>query len=137
MPHDGECHPVVRCLLCEEVVEGADGVSQHVCRPLSEIRRLKAARDQAQGWLDRFQGTCADLELRLLATQRELAEARADLTEARRVLAYLWDDGWISDIHLDGCPEDGYCACPIPRDIDRVLGTSSKSKDNSCKEPPA
>ena len=54
--------------------------------------------------------------------------ASAALEDARMVLAYLVNDGWL-DVHFADCPEDDTCKCPIVADINRVLA--------GYKEPPA
>jgi len=56
-----------------------------------------------------------------MTTEEQLFLAQCRLEDAQHVLAYLRSDGWLGDVHRDGCPGDSTCSCPIPRDIDRVL----------------
>jgi len=52
--------------------------------------RAEAERDQAQHHLDEFQGTCADLTLRLVATESERDRLRMELESCANLMRYAW-----------------------------------------------
>jgi len=64
-----------------------------------------------------------------LREQLEKAEQlRAENERLRECLRGLWDDGWITDVHLDGCPEDDTCDCPWPAEINAVLDAPKEKR---------
>lgn len=88
----------------------------------------------------------AALELENARLREALAEymGRAEGLEAERdhyrigyarlrdCLRDLWDDGWLTDIHLYECPEDDTCECPWPARINAALATARNAVARRC-----